>query len=140
MHSPSCLSCCHRSMSPSSRSQFLTILPLSRYLFLRKLAPLRAPRRTHNFDSCSGPSIFSSMASPAQGGQSETRPFSVLFVCLGNICRSPAAEGVFRDIVRKRGVDSKFQIDSAGTIGYHEVIIEVQVDAFACESYNSVDA
>ncbi|AES88429.1 Low molecular weight tyrosine-phosphatase, putative [Medicago truncatula] len=48
------------------------------------------------------------------------KPFSVLFVCLGNICRSPAAEGVFTDLVKKRGFDSKFRIDSAGTIGYHE--------------------
>ncbi|KAL0910683.1 hypothetical protein M5K25_018761 [Dendrobium thyrsiflorum] len=47
-------------------------------------------------------------------------PFSVLFVCLGNICRSPAAEAVFTNIVRKRGFESKFKIDSAGTIGYHE--------------------
>ncbi|XP_021722104.1 uncharacterized protein LOC110689642 isoform X3 [Chenopodium quinoa] len=38
----------------------------------------------------------------------------------GNICRSPAAEGVFRDLVKKRGLDSNFTIDSAGTIGYHE--------------------
>lgn len=49
-----------------------------------------------------------------------TKPFSVLFVCLGNICRSPAAEGVFTDLVKKRGLDSKFNIDSAGTINYHE--------------------
>lgn len=48
------------------------------------------------------------------------KPFSVLFVCLGNICRSPTAEGVFTDLVKKRGFDSKFRIDSAGTIGYHE--------------------
>ncbi|CAN1294327.1 Low molecular weight protein-tyrosine-phosphatase YfkJ [Linum perenne] len=54
---------------------------------------------------------------------STTKPFSVLFVCLGNICRSPAAEGVFRDIVHKKGLDSKFNIDSAGTINYHEVVI-----------------
>ncbi|CAH8303647.1 unnamed protein product [Eruca vesicaria subsp. sativa] len=60
----------------------------------------------------------SPMATPTQS--SETKPFSVLFVCLGNICRSPAAEGVFRDIVKKRGLDSKFIIDSAGTIDYHE--------------------
>ena len=51
----------------------------------------------------------------------ETKPFSVLFVCLGNICRSPAAEGVFTDLVKKRGLDSSFKIDSAGTINYHEV-------------------
>ncbi|RZS11296.1 hypothetical protein BHM03_00042612 [Ensete ventricosum] len=50
----------------------------------------------------------------------ETEPFSVLFVCLGNICRSPAAEAVFTDLVRKRGAESKFKIDSAGTIGFHE--------------------
>ncbi|KAF2300783.1 hypothetical protein GH714_015758 [Hevea brasiliensis] len=65
----------------------------------------------------------------ASSTETETKPFSVLFVCLGNICRSPAAEGysetlasegVFRDIVKKRGLDSKFQIDSAGTIDYHE--------------------
>lgn len=50
----------------------------------------------------------------------KVKPFFVLFVCLGNICRSPAAEGVFRDLVTKRGLDSKFNIDSAGTINYHE--------------------
>ncbi|KAJ1440650.1 Protein-tyrosine phosphatase, low molecular weight [Sesbania bispinosa] len=50
----------------------------------------------------------------------EMKPFSVLFVCLGNICRSPAAEGVFTDLVKKKGFDSKFKIDSAGTINYHE--------------------
>ncbi|XP_010535669.1 PREDICTED: uncharacterized protein LOC104810902 [Tarenaya hassleriana] len=61
-----------------------------------------------------------SMAAPAESSDSDTKPFSVLFVCLGNICRSPAAEGVFRDIVKRRGLDSKFKIDSAGTINYHE--------------------
>ncbi|XP_024528228.1 uncharacterized protein LOC9631047 [Selaginella moellendorffii] len=48
------------------------------------------------------------------------RPFGVLFVCLGNICRSPSAEAVFRYIVEKRGLSSRFNIDSAGTIDYHE--------------------
>jgi protein-tyrosine phosphatase len=43
----------------------------------------------------------------------------VLFVCLGNICRSPTAQGVFRDLVRKSAPDLKVQIDSAGTAGYH---------------------
>ncbi|XP_072965159.1 uncharacterized protein [Typha angustifolia] len=50
----------------------------------------------------------------------ESKPFSVLFVCLGNICRSPAAEAVFTHFVRRGGFESKFRIDSAGTIGYHE--------------------
>lgn len=44
----------------------------------------------------------------------------ILFVCMGNICRSPLAEAVFRQQVRERGVDRWFEIDSAGTSGYHE--------------------
>lgn len=43
----------------------------------------------------------------------------VLFVCLGNICRSPTAEGVFRKLVEEHGVSDEFEIDSAGTSGYH---------------------
>lgn len=43
----------------------------------------------------------------------------VLFVCLGNICRSPAAEGVFTNKVKERGLEYAFEIDSAGTAGYH---------------------
>ncbi|GAB5531930.1 MAG: low molecular weight protein-tyrosine-phosphatase [Roseivirga sp.] len=43
----------------------------------------------------------------------------VLFVCLGNICRSPLAEGIFRDKVKKAGLDSQFKIDSCGTSAYH---------------------
>ncbi len=43
----------------------------------------------------------------------------VLFVCLGNICRSPAAEGVMRDIVRQAGAEARWTIDSAGTGNYH---------------------
>lgn len=44
---------------------------------------------------------------------------SLLFVCLGNICRSPAAEGVFRSFLRQQAAEDPFRIDSAGTIGYH---------------------
>jgi len=43
----------------------------------------------------------------------------VLFVCLGNICRSPAGEGVFAHLVEKRGLSAQIQVDSAGTMGYH---------------------
>ncbi len=43
----------------------------------------------------------------------------MLFVCLGNICRSPAAEGVFREIVREHNASDRFIIDSAGTGNYH---------------------
>ncbi len=45
----------------------------------------------------------------------------VLFVCLGNICRSPMAEAVFRDMVQKKGRSDQFEIDSAGTDGYNEL-------------------
>ena len=44
---------------------------------------------------------------------------NVLMVCLGNICRSPLAEGIFRDLVATRGVSEDFIIDSAGTGGWH---------------------
>ena len=44
---------------------------------------------------------------------------SVLFICTGNICRSPTAEGVFRKLVEREGLSEHIQIDSAGTHGYH---------------------
>lgn len=40
-------------------------------------------------------------------------------VCLGNICRSPTAHGVFESMVRQRGLTEKIQVDSAGTSGWH---------------------
>ena len=43
----------------------------------------------------------------------------VLFVCTGNICRSPTAEGVFRHLVQEAGVADRFHIESAGTDSYH---------------------
>ncbi|HEX6559021.1 MAG TPA: low molecular weight protein-tyrosine-phosphatase [Longimicrobiales bacterium] len=43
----------------------------------------------------------------------------ILFVCLGNICRSPLAEGVFRHMVHAAGLSDRFEIDSAGTSAYH---------------------
>lgn len=46
-------------------------------------------------------------------------PVKVLFVCLGNICRSPAAEGVFRHLVEQKGLEHHYVIDSAGTYGGH---------------------
>jgi protein-tyrosine phosphatase len=44
---------------------------------------------------------------------------SVLFVCLGNICRSPLAEGVFLHLVRERGLAEHYHVDSAGTGSWH---------------------
>ena len=46
--------------------------------------------------------------------------FSVLFLCLDNIYRSLATEGDYTDVVKKRGLDSKFKIDFIGTINYYE--------------------
>ena len=43
----------------------------------------------------------------------------VLFVCMGNICRSPTAEGVFRDVVKQHDMSDVIRIDSAGTHAYH---------------------
>jgi protein-tyrosine phosphatase len=42
-----------------------------------------------------------------------------LFVCLGNICRSPAAEGVFLHLIAREGLEDRFVVDSAGTGGWH---------------------
>lgn len=42
----------------------------------------------------------------------------VLFVCLGNICRSPAAQGIFQSWIDRRGANSEYSVDSAGTANY----------------------
>ena len=49
----------------------------------------------------------------------EEQRISVLFVCLGNICRSPAAEGVFASYMENEGLSDAFYVDSAGTYGGH---------------------
>ena len=48
-----------------------------------------------------------------------SKPTSVLFVCMGNICRSPTAEGVFRKQLAERAPELEIDIDSAGTHSYH---------------------
>ncbi|PIO49159.1 MAG: phosphotyrosine protein phosphatase [[Chlorobium] sp. 445] len=50
---------------------------------------------------------------------SHAKPVRVLFVCLGNICRSPSAEGVFRKLLHEANLAAAFEIDSAGTASYH---------------------
>lgn len=45
--------------------------------------------------------------------------FRVLFVCAGNICRSPMAEGIFRKLLRERGLTEHYEVDSAGTGDWH---------------------
>jgi len=48
-----------------------------------------------------------------------SRETRVLFVCMGNICRSPTAEGVFRHLAEQAGLAGQLEIDSAGTHAYH---------------------
>lgn len=43
----------------------------------------------------------------------------ILFICMGNICRSPTAEGVTNNIIINKGLDTYIKVDSAGTHGYH---------------------
>ena len=52
-------------------------------------------------------------------GQGEAMTIGVLFVCTANICRSPMAEGVFRSMAGRAGLDAAFTVDSAGTFGSH---------------------
>lgn len=47
------------------------------------------------------------------------KKIKILFVCLGNICRSPLGEGIFKDLIEKKGLTEKYVIDSAGTAAYH---------------------
>jgi protein-tyrosine phosphatase len=58
-------------------------------------------------------------ASAVSGQQRDERPTRVLFVCLGNICRSPTAEGVMRTLVNEAGMESRIQLESAGTGAWH---------------------
>ena len=51
---------------------------------------------------------------------SKIKKYKVLFVCLGNICRSPAAEGIFNELVKKEKLNEIINSDSAGTSGYHD--------------------
>jgi protein-tyrosine phosphatase len=46
-------------------------------------------------------------------------PMRILFVCMGNICRSPTAEGVMRALLRAEGLDGRIELDSAGTGSWH---------------------
>jgi protein-tyrosine phosphatase len=50
---------------------------------------------------------------------STNKKYKVLFVCLGNICRSPAAHGIFEHIVKENGMEDRIEVDSAGTYSGH---------------------
>ncbi|KAH9606441.1 hypothetical protein KSS87_002839 [Heliosperma pusillum] len=89
-------------------------------LYSSKNQNFNYPIKSHSIPKPSSISSSSSSMASSTPSSTEKKPYSILFVCLGNICRSPAAEGVFRDLVKTRGLDSNFTIDSAGTINYHE--------------------
>ncbi|MBK1695348.1 phosphotyrosine protein phosphatase [Chromatium weissei] len=57
--------------------------------------------------------------------------YNVLFVCMGNICRSPTAEGVFRKLLKENGLNHLIGVDSAGTHAYH---LGERPDQRACET------
>ena len=54
-----------------------------------------------------------------QAGKNTMKKTSILFVCMGNICRSPTAEGIFRHLVDNQNLTDFFSFDSAGTHAYH---------------------
>ena len=58
-------------------------------------------------------------SSEAAPSRSATDPIRVLFVCMGNICRSPLAEGHFLHLLEEEGLADRFEIDSAGTGPWH---------------------
>ncbi|HEY7830454.1 MAG TPA: low molecular weight protein-tyrosine-phosphatase [Solirubrobacteraceae bacterium] len=56
---------------------------------------------------------------PSGAAEQQAHSVALLFVCLGNICRSPTAEGVMRELVRREGLQEWITLDSAGTGGWH---------------------
>lgn len=59
------------------------------------------------------------MTYPPGMSKDNDQTIGVLFVCMGNICRSPTAEGVFRHVVSEAGLSGRIRIESAGTHAYH---------------------
>jgi protein-tyrosine phosphatase len=55
----------------------------------------------------------------ARSPQAGRRPTRILFVCMGNICRSPTAEGVMRELLARAGLSETIELDSAGTGAWH---------------------
>jgi protein-tyrosine phosphatase len=65
------------------------------------------------------PAGFASACVAARGSGRLRGMVKVLFVCMGNICRSPAGEAVFQKLVDEAGLSDRVKVDSAGTLGYH---------------------
>ena len=51
---------------------------------------------------------------------SDNKKYKILFVCLGNICRSSSAEEIMRTYIRKAGLEQELEVDSAGILSYHQ--------------------
>src|SRR5210317_506168 len=81
-----------------------------------ELSSLKAVEKALRRDSLRGMSDeTSSPSDPAP----DCPPIRILFVCMGNICRSPAAENVMRHLLEQREISDAFELDSAGTIRIH---------------------
>lgn len=71
----------------------------------------------------------------------QNKQVSILFVCMGNICRSPTGEGVFKHYVKNAGCEDSIHIDSAGTIDYHAGgPADARMQAFAKKRGYSLDS
>jgi protein-tyrosine phosphatase len=80
-----------------------------------KISPPRQYANDGNFGEAS--SLASPRSQPSPGSVAAKKPMAFLMVCLGNICRSPLAEGILQQKAAAAGLD--WQVDSAGTNGYH---------------------
>lgn len=56
---------------------------------------------------------------PVNDPITQKKHYKICFVCLGNICRSPTAEGIFQHLINERDLENYFEVDSAGTSAYH---------------------
>src|SRR3954447_1096315 len=98
---------------------------------MRRRSPTSSPRRSWTSSACpisspaGGPECSAAGARPADGSigtrtiESVTRPYRIVFVCLGNICRSPMAELAMRRLIDEEGLGDRILVRSAGTGDYH---------------------
>ena len=63
--------------------------------------------------------LFKKKKSAAEAPLPDPDKISILFVCMGNICRSPSAQGVFAKLIEEQGIKEALYLDSAGTVPYH---------------------
>jgi protein-tyrosine phosphatase len=85
-----------------------------------KNAPVRSPQAVpQSAAPPAAPPANKTAAAPIDGHETDTVSLRVLMVCMGNICRSPIAEGVLRAKLQQAGLGGRVVVDSAGTHGYH---------------------